>query len=204
MTGGHVKLPALQQSRAAIDVDVGDVSDVVALPLQPTHHRMLDQRASVWVDGIRTIEAHLITALAVERSRVGQLVHVQADPAPGVVGLPARHVGLHQERCRAPRFSNHEGHVALEAIVRGQLEQVVTTHPARFDAQLDGRWPSAFDQARSGADAWLRLGHDAEARAGADQARAETLVVADAIQIPTDALSPADVDGNANRIAHAG
>ncbi len=204
MPGGHVELSALQQLRVAIDVDIRDVGNVIALLLQPACHRMLDQRAGVGLGRVRSIEADLIAAVAVEWPRGGQVIHVQVDAAPKVVGLPTRHVGLHQQRRGPPSFSNHERDVALEAVVRSELEQVVAAQPARIHGELDCSCPRTFEQAGTGADARLRLGHDSDGRAGANQARAEPLVMTDAIQIPTHALGTAHVDENVDRISRAG
>src|SRR6478736_155750 len=203
MPSGHVQLTAFQHFWTAVDVDVGDVGDIVALLFQPADHRVFDQCAFVQIHRVRAIEADLIAAVPAERFGSGQLVDVQTDPAPGVVGLPTRDVSLHEKRCLSSGFANHEGNVALESVIRSELEQVVAALPRSIHGELERGCPRALDQARHGADARFGLGGDADRITRADQAAAESLVISDAVQIPAYLSRTADIHSNGDHFADA-
>jgi hypothetical protein len=85
-----------QQSRVAVDVDVGGVRDVVALALEEAHKRQLplrDRLATWLLPQVRTVEADVVRRCSSRRVEI-----VKALPAPGVVRLPRVHGHLDEDR----------------------------------------------------------------------------------------------------------
>ena len=104
-----------QQCAGAMAVDTRDVGDVVAVGLEPAHHRVL---------GVEDPILPVVHRPGVERPVVADLVRtavrragVQAVAAVVVVGLPGGVGGLEQQRRRARVIAHDEDDVTRTAVV---------------------------------------------------------------------------------------
>ena len=184
----------LEQLRAVpIGIHAGEVADVVAVALEPPHHRVLGVEEPGQVRAVREV-----AAARRERAVVAHLVgtaggrsEVEAVAAVGVVGLPGEVRGLIEEIGGARVVAHHEDDVARAAVLRifaHELGDVDARGARRRNAPRRRYRPvAAVDE--TGADVGQALRLALRQRHGGlhgrDQARAEAAVVADAIDVET-------------------
>ncbi len=107
------------QSAEAVAVNAGEVADVIAVSLQPAHHRILriEEPILTAIHAARTewpVVADLVGATAGTRA----CALVEAVTAPGVVGLPSRVRGLEEDVRVAGIVSHHKENVARPTGIR--------------------------------------------------------------------------------------
>ena len=198
---GEEDLVLEQLGAAPIGVDAGRVADVVAVALEPAHHRVLGVEDPVLgpgaADGERPVVADLVGA-----ARVGAgSTDVQAVAAVLVVRLPGRIRGLEEDLRSAGVVADHEHDVArlvhVSGVLAHQLGHVDPGHGVAGHAPRRRHAPvAAVDQAgrRVVQAGRLRLRERLRRRDGRDLARAEPRVPAQAVEVDPEGARAVDLE----------
>ena len=112
VVAGEDDEPAIvEEARVELEIEIGRVVDVDALPLLPVDELELPSLlvAGALVQRVRTIEAHLHRSTSArDLGRIGHARVVQVRPAPRVVRLPGERGADEQDRSRISGRALHD------------------------------------------------------------------------------------------------